>query len=1131
MGKQWRDGKGGYSQPQSPVQYWQGAWKNRQWKQHGTAPWKAGQEDQSWLWTSSSASGTAPPSFPRYDSKDPQLVVVAEKKAEEPGIVQTMQRAVTNARKAETRRRKLQSDLEAKRRCWTGFQQELKATYLKEQQRFQTDVLKLQEEIREAKLQEDAAKQHLVPHGDSGMEEIFPGMDRSRGLGCYWAYGARWRESATWRYWIEQRPRWYLFDASGLYGRQHPKSWNDGGFGAAESLAGHQRKVRRASRHPCSERNRTRPASSTCSSANSGTCYAGAGKPAEYACGKGGLSSCTKPRSGQVGKSGSLSVCWGYDTIRPRHVWPRETSCGDCICGGEHQWATLVPFYVAHFEKVSQHSGVSREATHQAGHEEASGKDISERAFSGRQAGEVERTLGTSGCADPVWQCTSLGGWTHGPGDIPGPERIDTCSFATAIRDLRRRGFCWRYLGCGPGVLGLGCFDGRRQQTARDGLTCPQVCLTSSGEVSCLQDDPDNLQRLWQRGGQLSGAVQLTDTGHVPSEPLHISFAGVNHSQELDRSFWGAVSSMVNCFLCGHGTSDEASELIVSIRLLVWLLEPFNLGEVSHICCEKVDFPLWDLCLTQSCESCKLTVRVRKQAWVWVQDQLVRCICTLDGPVDLSLWGLQWMGQWQSAFCGVVFPPWWNDGLLSTSSVRADGLSLLKFCSTSVAGSQPLASCTSYPSGAILGCRSVDSWRCMDDFDAFLLLIREDGPSRLAGSTLALQRQILLPVVSVFFNVFLSLPSLLYFWIDRLPVHQLVLVLGSTSNNSAVMPAGRMQNGSLDQASSRRRPAILPGIECLQDTLESLLDAASFRFLSCLLSLLVQFGAGLAGFCRSMCAISLCYLFRLLLFSCSLEGGVNNCDNLLWAARSSVEAVPWQLGTGLCAFSPRLQGGAFSSRKSQVGRRYSADLLFLLILVSALISPTRAANSRSQPTNPTEFPTVPAFRDEEAVDRGLLMDPDIAQDWEPQPWVLNPPPPVYVTRAYKLIGFGRPPEYSSSTTTQTATAQQCLELLAPDVEASRSGGSGTLQFLRGPAVEDELQAQWMPDWVNNALGRLVVIDASLLGFTPFQTFIQDGIISYQRVHRLMPELDGSEFFIFIPSQDNDPLAFEGYPSR
>ena len=50
-------------------------------------------------------------------------------------------------------------------------------TYLKEQQRFQTDVLKLQDEIREAKLQEDAAKQHLVPHGDSGMEEIFPGMD------------------------------------------------------------------------------------------------------------------------------------------------------------------------------------------------------------------------------------------------------------------------------------------------------------------------------------------------------------------------------------------------------------------------------------------------------------------------------------------------------------------------------------------------------------------------------------------------------------------------------------------------------------------------------------------------------------------------------------------------------------------------------------------------------------------------------------------------------------------------------------------------------------------------------------------------------------------------------------------
>ena len=85
--------------------------------------------------------------------------------------------ALTNARKAETRRRKLQADLEAKQRCWAGFQQELKATFLKEHQRFQSDVLKLQEDIKEARVQEEAAKQQLVSQGDIRMEEIFPGID------------------------------------------------------------------------------------------------------------------------------------------------------------------------------------------------------------------------------------------------------------------------------------------------------------------------------------------------------------------------------------------------------------------------------------------------------------------------------------------------------------------------------------------------------------------------------------------------------------------------------------------------------------------------------------------------------------------------------------------------------------------------------------------------------------------------------------------------------------------------------------------------------------------------------------------------------------------------------------------
>ena len=113
----------------------------------------------------------------QYDRQDPQMAVIAEKKTEEPSTVQVMQKAVSTARKAEAKRRKLQEELDSKRRCWMGFQQELKATFLKEQQRFQADVCKLQEEIKEAKMQEALSKQQLMTQGDGGMSDIFPGMD------------------------------------------------------------------------------------------------------------------------------------------------------------------------------------------------------------------------------------------------------------------------------------------------------------------------------------------------------------------------------------------------------------------------------------------------------------------------------------------------------------------------------------------------------------------------------------------------------------------------------------------------------------------------------------------------------------------------------------------------------------------------------------------------------------------------------------------------------------------------------------------------------------------------------------------------------------------------------------------
>ena len=159
------------------------------------------------------------------------------------------------------------------------------------------------------------------------------------------------------------------------------------------------------------------------------------------------------------------------------------------------------------------------------------------------------------------------------------------------------------------------------------------------------------------------------------------------------------------------------------------------------------------------------------------------------------------------------------------------------------------------------------------------------------------------------------------------------------------------------------------------------------------------------------------------------------------------------------------------------------------------------------------------------------MGLQVAQERALAPWVFDPPPEIFITRAYKLMGFGHQPEYTSSTTRQAATSQRCLQLLEPDIGVGRTGGTGALHFLKGQSVLDELQAQWIPSWVHSALGRVIVVDASLLGLLPFQAYIQDGIVSYARINSIMPELEGCEYYIFVPSQDDEPLAYEGYPSR
>ena len=590
-----------------------------------------------------------------------------------------------------------------------------------------------------------------------------------------------------------------------------------------------------------------------------------------------------------------------------------------------------------------------------------------------------------------------------------------------------------------------------------------------------------------QRGGRASGAFELTEPGHVPSEPLLRSTCFCDTAWPLRGLLWLCIDADPALLDLGFGCiwpEDQIGKLAVSVRQPLGPLDRCSYGALWF------DF----------------------------------------GQTDCATWIARSSGPSFPQQCFVVLPPCLYDGSLVTSRSWAGR--------RSVTGSEVSAwGCYFATVFFTVGVRGDDLsistgnlFRRSAHSTAFCDYIGEVGPFRLAGFDLTLQRQNLLPVVFDFSDDCLARSC----WHVLFSASDYLLVPDPrTNDNDSAMPFHADKN------------TITPGpcFVCKGQSegprfiqwridLELLFTTLAERIYSFLMVLQDAVGAKLLEISRTGCALFFCYLCRLLLFGFALKGGVNNCDNLLRCGRATVAAVPWQLGCGLRAFSPRLSCVSVDSRrKRKVITGYSADLFLFLLLVSALVDSTWAANYRSGSAFPTAFPRPPTQTGQENFVLGLLQDPGVAQDPDPPPWVLNPPQEAPVTRAYKLIGYGHQPEYVSCTTSRAATAQRCLRLLEPDLGVARTGGTGALHFLRSPAVVDELQAQWMPDWIHSALGRLVVVDPSLMGFPPFQAYIQDGIISYARIHRLMPELEGSEFYIFIPAQSDEPLAYEGYPSR
>ena len=452
-----------------------------------------------------------------------------------------------------------------------------------------------------------------------------------------------------------------------------------------------------------------------------------------------------------------------------------------------------------------------------------------------------------------------------------------------------------------------------------------------------------------RRGGQLSGACRLTDTGHAPTEPsllLCVEHCGALPFCQGRRG--GQLSGAIRLTDSGHvptepllifiGACNDAAWDIVS-RHIVW--DAFH--HLVHREGVYLDFGF---------RTGKLTVRVR-QLFDWLgpgEDFL----CALQAQMQFSLFlfgeitGVHPGNSWR---CNVVLPPCLSGGPLSTQRrtvfpftaaiwfFDSDAVATVFF---SFAGTLGFWSCGTMPWYYFI---EID-----DDFAIFFSCFGEDGPFRLAGSLVGLQRQILLPVVSMLSNSSSTTSSVSVSFCAAARERQCVNALLASSIAREYASGLTPRPGQWGAQPCTQRPFSFNGtwLHTFGADLEHFLAGIVVDFVFWFNIVSVGLGVSMGALCRSGCMILLCYLCRLLLFGLRLKGGTCNCDNLLRAARSSTAAVPWRLGGGLVAFSPRLLTGmAVPKKKNRFSAGYSADLYILLLLVAALFGSADAANSRS----------------------------------------------------------------------------------------------------------------------------------------------------------------------------------------
>ena len=148
-------GDNGPSKGSGKWQYWQGSWSPS--THNKGAPWKKNH--------GKAQEGKASLSFPGYDvakkEEQPISEVATIKERDGDSYATALQRAINHVRKAEARTRKALADKKPRTVQWNNWVAELKRTFAKEKGRYQTAVSRLEREMEEALVEQECARAGL----------------------------------------------------------------------------------------------------------------------------------------------------------------------------------------------------------------------------------------------------------------------------------------------------------------------------------------------------------------------------------------------------------------------------------------------------------------------------------------------------------------------------------------------------------------------------------------------------------------------------------------------------------------------------------------------------------------------------------------------------------------------------------------------------------------------------------------------------------------------------------------------------------------------------------------------------------------------------------------------------------